>query len=98
MGFPRQEYCSGLPFPLPGDLPDPGIKSMSPGWQVDSLLTEPPGKQGDPGHWLVPEVKVSTMYNFTGVSSRDPLPVPASALEQPFVCLSLLTPKSLCSS
>ena len=30
MGFPRQEYWSGLPFPSPGDLPDPGIKSTSP--------------------------------------------------------------------
>ena len=30
MGFPRQEYWSGLPFPSPGDLPDPGIKLMSP--------------------------------------------------------------------
>ena len=29
MGFPRQEYWSGLPFPLPGDLPDPGIEPMS---------------------------------------------------------------------
>ena len=31
MGFSRQEYCSGLPFPIPGDLPNPGIKSVSPG-------------------------------------------------------------------
>ena len=29
MGFPRQEYCSGLPFPTPGDLPDPGIEPLS---------------------------------------------------------------------
>ena len=38
MGFPRQESWSGLPFPSPGDLPDPGIKTKSPAWQVDSLL------------------------------------------------------------
>ena len=37
-GFPRQEYWSGLPFPSPGDLPDPGIKPMSPALQADSLL------------------------------------------------------------
>ena len=37
MGFPRQEYRSGLPFPSPGDLPDPGIEHTSPDWQVDSL-------------------------------------------------------------
>ena len=40
MGFPRQEYWSGLPFPSPGDLPDPGIKPGSPALQVDSLPSE----------------------------------------------------------
>ena len=44
MGFSRQEYWSGLPFPSPGDLPDPGIKPRSPTLQVDSLPSEPPGK------------------------------------------------------
>ena len=43
MEFSRQEYWSGLPFPPPGDLPDPGIKPGSPALQTDSLLTEPPG-------------------------------------------------------
>ena len=43
--FPRQEYWSGLPFPSPGDLPDPGIKPGSPVLQADSLLSEPPGNQ-----------------------------------------------------
>ena len=37
MGFPRQEYWSGLPFPPPGDLPAPGIKPTSPASQADSL-------------------------------------------------------------
>ena len=37
MGFPRQEYWSGLTFPSPGDLPDPGIKSGFPELQADSL-------------------------------------------------------------
>ena len=40
MGFSRQEYWSGLPFPSPGDLPDPGIESGSPALQADSLPTE----------------------------------------------------------
>ena len=44
MRFSRQEYWSGLPFPSPGDLLDPGIKSGSPALQADSLLAEPPGK------------------------------------------------------
>jgi len=44
MGLSRQEYCSGLPFPSPGDLPYPGIKLRSPAFQADSLPTQPPGK------------------------------------------------------
>ena len=41
MGFPRQEYWSGLPFPSPGDLPNPGIEPGSPALQADALLSEP---------------------------------------------------------
>ena len=44
MGFSRQEYWSGLPFPSPGDLPNPGIESRSPVLQADALTSEPPGK------------------------------------------------------
>ena len=40
MGLSRQEFWSGLPFPSPGDLPNPGIKPRSPALQADSLLTE----------------------------------------------------------
>ena len=39
MGFSRQEYWSGLPFPSPGDLPDPGIKPGSPALQADALTS-----------------------------------------------------------
>ena len=50
MGFPRQEYESGLPFPPPGDLPNPRVEPTSPTWQVGFfcllifLTSEPPGK------------------------------------------------------
>ena len=44
MGFSRQEYWSGLPFPSPGDLPDPGIKPGSPTLEADALISEPPAK------------------------------------------------------
>ena len=44
MGSSRQEYWSGLPFPSPGDLPDPGIEPGSPAFQADALTSEPPGK------------------------------------------------------
>ena len=44
MGFPRQEYQSGLPFPSLGDLPDPGIKPVSHALTGRFFITEPPGK------------------------------------------------------
>ena len=44
MEFSRQECWSELPFPSPGDLPDPGIEPGSPTWQADSLPSESPGK------------------------------------------------------
>ena len=43
MAFSRQEYWSGLPFPSPGDLPNPGVEIGSPTLQADSLPTELPG-------------------------------------------------------
>ena len=47
MEFFRQEYWNGLPFPSPGDLPDPGIEPGSPALQADSLPSEPPWKHHD---------------------------------------------------
>ena len=44
MGFSRQEYWSGLPFPYPGDLPEAGIGPSSLALQADSLPSEPPGE------------------------------------------------------
>ena len=51
MGFPRQEHWSGLPFPSPGDLPDPGIKLISftsPALYTDSLPSELPEAETSP--------------------------------------------------
>ena len=53
MGFSRQEYWSGLPFPPPGNLPDPRIKLGSPALQVNSLPSEPPGNPW----WIFRRVK-----------------------------------------
>ena len=60
MGFSRQEHWSGLPFPSPGDLPDPGIKPGFPSLQADSILSEPQGKLS-----LLAELKrhPSTVHN-----------------------------------
>ena len=44
MEFSRQEYWSGLPFPSPGDLPDPGVEPRSPALQAGSLMSKSPGK------------------------------------------------------
>ena len=46
MDFSRQEYWSGLPFPSPGDLPNPGIEFRSPALQSDTLSSELPGNCG----------------------------------------------------
>ena len=50
IGFFRQEYWSGLPFPSPGDLPNPGIEPGSPTLQADALPSEPPGKKVSPNN------------------------------------------------
>ena len=52
MGLYREEYWSGLPFPSPGDLPDPGIEPRSPTLQADALTSAPPGKPWKrPSYW-----------------------------------------------
>ena len=48
MEFSRQEYWSGLPFPTPADLPDPGIEPGSPPVRADALPSEPPGNGETP--------------------------------------------------
>ena len=61
MGFSMQEYRSGLRFPTPGDLPDPGIEPRSPTLQADAFTSEPPGKhQTTPKTWWVKTI--STIY------------------------------------
>ena len=72
MGFPRQEYWSGLPFPPPGDLPDPGIEPVSLASSALAggvLTTEPPGKPGLPiipayKHYRQIEVYYVSVTNF----------------------------------
>ena len=54
MGFSKQQNWSGLPFPSPGDLPDPGIEPGSPTLQADALPSDPPGK---------PEEKVKGVHS-----------------------------------
>ena len=67
LGFSRQEYWSGLPFPTPGDLPDPGIEPMSPvspALAGGFVTTAPPGKP-----WLIPSLV--TTWREPRVTSRS---------------------------
>ena len=74
MGFPRQRYWNGLPFPSLGDLPDPGIKPTSPAWQMDSLALSHQGRcreqlglaHLDPGEQLLPPKQVWLEFGYTG--------------------------------
>ena len=64
MGFSRQEYRSGLPFPSPEDLPDPGIKPRSPTLQADALTSESPGK---PNIYILLSHKNNEILSFTAM-------------------------------
>ena len=69
MGFSRQEYWSGLPFPSPGDLPNLGMEPRSPLLQVDSLPAEPQGKPRNTGVGSLPLLQhIFHPRNWTGVS------------------------------
>ena len=57
MEISRQEYWSGMLFPLLRDLPDPGVKPRSPALQADSLLSEPPGSHRENRMWENPMEK-----------------------------------------
>ena len=88
MGFPRQEYWSGLTFPPPGDLLDPGIKStslMSPALAGGFFTTQPPGKPGKTPWTEEPEGYSTWSLKESDASARlsthgpDPVAVPSGA-------------------
>ena len=70
MGFPRQEYWSGLPFPSPGDLLDPGIESTSPALAGRFFTPEPPGK---PCYCLLSNILSAGLiqHNFCFLDTRN---------------------------
>ena len=70
LGFPRQEYWSGLPFPSPGDLPDPGIEPTSPALQAGSL---PLSHQGGPQLFSVPVTTSSSLLMQVGMTGAGGL-------------------------
>ena len=74
MGFSRQEYWSALPFPPPGDLPDPGIEPGSPALQADALRSEPPGKPLVSVYMLMFIIIIKPTHSIVGQKSH-PLPL-----------------------
>ena len=72
MGFSRQEYWSGLPFPSPGDLPNPGIEPRSPTLQADALTSAPPGK---PLEMRIGEIKWLLPFTWYLLGLCLPLPL-----------------------
>ena len=73
----QQEYWSGLPFPSPGDLPQPGSEPRSPALQADSLPSEPPGEPMD--------VPVHCLGSCLDAASPEALPWPVSAQQPSFI-------------
>ena len=74
LGFSRQEYWSGLPFPSPQDLPNPGIEPGSLTLQADTLPSEPPGKSLDLKYWfpkLFNQVNFAPYQSILYTSARD---------------------------
>ena len=75
MGFSRQEYWIGLPYPPPGAIPNPGIEPespASPALQVDSLPTEPPGKPRERGQHC--NSRSALLLQETSLSRDGPFP------------------------
>ena len=88
MVFSRQEYWSGLPYPSPGDLPDPGIEPRSPTSPADILPSEPPGKPKNTGVVAYPFSRgTSCPWNRTRVSSIIGRSLPAELPGKPIECV-----------
>ena len=97
MGFSRQEYCSGLPFPSLGDLPDPGTEPGLLHWQVDSLPLSPLGKpfgcvekaehRSDKGVCLAPLLSYQQKIKYTQIKAHGTGPGSwgAISLSAPFM-------------
>ena len=83
MGFPRQEYWSGLPWLPPGDLPDPGIKPASPSLQMDYLPLSHQGGQGGYTHSIPgPVTREATHIQFLGRELRSHFMSPFTAISK----------------
>ena len=80
MEFSRQEYWSGLPFPFPEDLPNPGIETRSPALQADALSSEPLVKPQCCNHWTTREFSLLFFHFFPPSGRQQALDVEAHSL------------------
>ena len=71
MEFSKQKYWSGLPFPSPGDLPDPGIEPGSLTLQADSLPSEPPGKTQNIRHDIIKLLEETIGKTFSNINCSN---------------------------
>ena len=92
MGFSRQEYWSGVPFPSPGDLPDPGIRPGCPALHADALPSEPPEKPLQPKmtYELTCSVGMELYYPSCGQVAEKPSPLSVKFPPPWFLSLLLL--------
>ena len=105
MGFPRQEFWSGLPCPPPGDLPDPGIEPASPALQADSLPLSHQGSpfiQVNPGLITVQGTKIShqdcSLFSLQDQTCMKSYFLGTQRLVTVFdLCFSFLKQECLCS-
>ena len=88
MGFSRQKYWSGLPFPSPGDLPDPGIKPGSPALEADALTFEPPGSSVQ----FSRSVMSDSLWPHESQHARPPCPSPSPGLHSDSTSIESVMP------
>ena len=88
LGFSRQKHWSGLPFPSPGDLPNPGIEPWSPALQADSLPSETAGKSGNRDNHVIISYLFYTWYQeCICVNPNLPIPITHSLPPwYPYIC------------
>ena len=89
MGFSRQEYWSGLPFPSPGDIPDPGIKPRAPKLQADAY---PLSHQGSPKTWYIYTI-IQPLNTYSAIKKNEIAPFAATLIDLEIIILSKVSQK-----
>ena len=96
MRFSRQENWSGLPFPSPGDLPDPGIEPRSPALSADALPSEPPGESLWRTEVTQSACSYPPRYEHRWTERSLHLPLPASCIWRMLAIMTFILVNELC--